>query len=56
MKIIISEKNTTLPSVRIQGKKTVKVETEKINKLLTHISTNNITVLNELISAGEKLV
>ena len=33
-----------------------KVETEKINKLLPNIPTDNITKLNELIYAGAKLV
>ena len=31
-------------------------ETEKTNQVLTYISTNNITELNELIYAGVKLV
>ena len=30
-------------------------ETNKINQVLTYISTNNITELNELIYAGAKL-
>ena len=51
-----SEKITTLPFLSYQNRKTVKVETEKINELLTHISTNNIKELNELIYARAKLV
>ena len=39
IKRIMSEKKTTLPSLRNQDWETVKVETEKINKLLTCIST-----------------
>ena len=34
----------------------VKLETEKVNKVLQHISTDNITKLNELIYAGAKLI
>ena len=56
MKRIISERKTTLLSLSNQDLKTVKVETEKINELLIHISTNNITELNKLIHAGAKLV
>ena len=51
----MSEKKTALPSLRNQDSKIVKTETEKINKLFTHISTNNME-LNELICAGVKLV
>ena len=36
--------------------RTLKLETEKINQILPHIPTNNITELNELIYAGAKLV
>ena len=50
------EKKTTLPSQRNLNWKAIKLETEKIYELLTYISTNNITELNELIYAGEKLV
>ena len=48
MKRIMSKKKTTLPSLSNQDWKTVKAETEKVNKLLTNVSTNNITELNEL--------
>ena len=41
------KKKTRLPSN--QDWKTVKAETQKVNKLLTHISTNDIKELNELI-------
>ena len=47
---------TTLPSLRNIEWKTIKIEMEKIKKILTHIPTNNITELNELIYAGTKLV
>ena len=49
LKRIILKKKTALPSPRNPNKKTVKTETKKINKLLAHISMNNITELNELI-------
>ena len=54
-KRIMSEKKTRLPSVKNQDQRTVTAETEKINELLTHMLTNNITELNELINAGAKL-
>ena len=50
----MSEKKITLPSHKNQDWKTVKVETKKINNLLTHISMN-IIELNKLIYAGVKL-
>ena len=53
---IMSEKKSRLPLLRNQDWKTVTAETEKIKELLTHISTNNIMVLNELISTRAKLV
>ena len=56
MKRIMSEKKTALPSLRNQDWKTVKAETEKINDILSNISTNDITELNDLIYAGAKLV
>ena len=42
--------------LRNQNWKKVKVETKKVNKSLKHIPTDNITEINELIYAGEKLV
>ena len=48
------EKKTTLPSLRNIEERTVKTEKEKINQVLTFISTNNKTELNELIYAGAK--
>ena len=50
------EKKTALPSLRNQNWRTVKYETEKVNDLLKNILTNDITKLNDLISAGAKLV
>ena len=47
----MSEKKTTLPSLRNHDWKILKSETKKINTLLTHISTYNILQLNELIYA-----
>ena len=54
-KRIMYEKKTTLPSLRNHVWKTVNAKTEKINELLTLISTKIITELNELIYAGAKL-
>ena len=56
IKRIMSEKKTTLPSLRNKDWRTVKSETEKVNDLLTNILTNDITELNDLIYAGAKLV
>ena len=42
----MSEQKTTLPSLRNQYRKKVMEETEKVNKLLKHIPTDNITELN----------
>ncbi len=56
MNRIMSEEKTTLPSLRNQDWGTVKFEIEKVNELLTNISTNDITDLNDLIDAGAKLV
>ena len=55
-KIILDSEKTTLPSLRNIEWRTVKAETNKVNQVLTYISTNNITKLNELIYAGAKLV
>ena len=51
----MSEQKTMLPSLRNQNWKKVKVETQKVNKLLQHILTENIAKQNELIYAGSKL-
>ena len=56
LKRIMNRKKTTLPSFRNIEWKTVKTETNKINQVLTYISTNNITKLNELIYVGVKFV
>ena len=48
-------KEGKLPFFRIQDWKKVKVETEKVNKLIPHIPTINITELNKLLYAGAKL-
>ena len=45
----MNSEKTTLPSLRNLEWRTVKTETNKINQVLTYISTNNITKLNELI-------
>ena len=52
----MNSEKTTLPSLRNIEWRTVKTETNKINQVLSYISTNNITELNELIYAGAKLV
>ena len=51
----MSEKKTILPSLRNQDWKKDKVETEKFNKLLKHIPTDNLTKLNELFYSGAKV-
>ena len=56
LKKIMTEKKTELSSLRNQVWRTVKAEAEKINELSTHIPTNNITELHELINSGAKLV
>ena len=35
--------------------RTIKIETEKINQVLTYILTKNITELNDLMNAGINL-
>ena len=52
----MSEKKIRLQSLRNQDWKTVTAETEKIYELLSHISTNSIMELNELIYSGATLV
>ena len=52
----MKEQSTTLPSLRSIEWRTINMETEKINQVLTYIPTKNITELNELIYAGAKLV
>ena len=56
LKRIITGEKITLPSFKNIEWRTTKTETNKINQVLTYISTNNITELNELIYAGAKLV
>ena len=55
MNKILSEKKTTLPSLRNLDWKNVMIETEKVIKLLANILKRNATQLNELIYAGTKL-
>ena len=55
-KRILNSEKSTLPSFRNIEWRIVKAETNKVNQVLTYIPTNNITDLNELIYAGEKLV
>ena len=52
----MSSEKTTLPSLRNIERKTLKIETNKINHILPYIATNNITELNELIYVRTKLV
>ena len=54
LKRIMNGEKITLPSGKNNEWRTVK--TNKINRELLYISTNNITELNELIYAGAKLV
>ena len=52
----MSEKKTTLPSIRNQDWRIVRSQTEKVNDSLTNIPTNDITELNDLKYARAKLV
>ena len=56
IKKIMNSEIITLPSLRNIEWRIVRTETNKVNQVLTYISTNNITELNELIYAGAKLV
>ena len=56
LKRILNSEKTTLPSLRNIEGRIVKAETNKVNQVLTYISTNNTTELDELIYAGAKLV
>ena len=56
MKRIMSAKKIILASLTDHNWRTVKLETEKINDLLTNIPTSDITELNDLIYARTKLV
>ena len=53
---IITEKETTLPSLRNQDWKNVKVKTDTVNRLLTNIPTGSISELNKLIYTEAKVV
>ena len=55
LKRIMNIEKITLPS-RNNEWRIGKAETNKVNQVLTYISTNNITELYELIYAGAKLV
>ena len=52
----MNSEKTTSPSLGNIEWKTLKIETNKMNQIRPYIPTNNITELNELIYAGEKLV
>ena len=52
----MTEKKAILLSLMNQEWKKVKAKTKKVNKSFKNIPTDNITELNELIYAGEKLV
>ena len=56
MKRVMSEKKTTLSSLRNQDWRTVKSKTKKVNDLLRNILTNNIAEQNNLIYAGAKIL
>ena len=51
----MNSEKTTLPSLRNIEWRIIRAETNNVNQVLTYISTNNITELNELIQAGAKL-
>ena len=53
--IMNSEKIPLSPLKNIEWK-IVRAETNKVNQVLTYLSTNNMTELNELIYAGAKIV
>ena len=53
---IMSEKKTTLPSLRNQDQRTVKSETKRVNDLMTNIPINDITEFYDLIYTGPILV
>ena len=48
----MNSEKTTLPSLRNIEWRVLKTETNKINQILTYISTNNVTELDDLIEAG----
>ena len=50
----MTEKKTTLPNFRTHNKKKSKVETEKVNNILS-IPTDNIIEINKLIYAEARL-
>ena len=52
----MNNEKTTLLSLRNIEWRLFKAETNKINQVLLYISTNNITEINELISAVAKIV
>ena len=52
----MGSERTTLPSLRNIEWWTVKTDTNKTNQVLSYITTNNITDLNELIYSEAKLV
>ena len=56
VKRMMNSRKTTLPSLRNIEWRTLKIKTNKINKILLYISTNKITELNELIYAGANIV
>ena len=56
LKRILNSEMTTLPSLRNIEWRIIKAETNKVNQVLTCISANNITELNEFIYAGAKSV
>ena len=52
----MNSEKTTLPSLRNIESRIAREETNKMNQLLTYISTNNITELNEVLYARAKLI
>ena len=55
LKRIMNSEKITLPSLRNIEWKIARADTNEVNQVLTYISTNKITELNELIYAGAKL-
>ena len=52
----MNSEKTSLPSLRNIEWRILKIETNRINQVLSYRSTNDITDLNELIYAGAKLI
>ena len=52
----MNSEKITLPSLKRIEWRIIGTEKNKVNQVMTYVSTNNISELNELIYAGAKLV